>query len=148
MKQVLSAFAVGLLFGIGLITSQLVNPAKVLAFLDIFGAWDASLILVMGSGLIVTTIGYRLVFAMPKPVLDSKFFLPTRNDIDYRLITGSILFGVGWGTAGFCPGPAITSIGFGEPKAILFVAAMIVGMWIFNVTEKKNQPDQPSAATI
>ena len=127
LKLALSALA-GLLFGLGLIVSMMVNPAKVLAFLDIAGAWDPSLAFVMGGALTVTLVGYRLVLRRPKPWLADSFALPTRRQIDRRLVAGAALFGIGWGMAGFCPGPAIVATVLLPETAIAFVAAMIVGM--------------------
>jgi uncharacterized protein len=119
---------IGLLFGLGLIISGMVNPAKVLNFLDIAGTWDPSLAFVMGGAVIVTFIGYKLVLKRKQPVFDSVFHLPTKNDIDNRLVTGAAIFGIGWGLAGFCPGPAFTALGTGQSAAIIVVIAMIVGM--------------------
>ena len=117
----------GLLFGAGLAISAMVNPAKILNFLDLFGQFDATLIFVIGAGLIVTTIGYQLTFKRGKPFFDSQFHLPTDTVIDARLVGGAALFGVGWGISGFCPGPAIASLVFGYQHSFIFVAAMIAG---------------------
>ncbi len=119
---------IGLLFGLGLIVSGMINPAKVLNFLDVFGTWDPSLAFVMGGGVIVTFIGYRLVFQRSRPIFDSVFHVPTAKDIDSRIIVGPALFGIGWGLAGFCPGPAFTALGTGQTEAIMVVIAMVVGM--------------------
>jgi uncharacterized protein len=126
--SVLIQFGIGLLFGLGLIISGMVNPAKVLNFLDITGTWDPSLAFVMGGAVIVTFIGYKLVLKRKQPVFDSVFHLPTKNDIDNRLVTGAAIFGIGWGLAGFCPGPAFTAFGTGQTGAVIVVLAMIVGM--------------------
>lgn len=128
MPRVLSAYGIGLLFGLGLVISQMVDPAKVLAFLDVAGAWDPSLAFVMFGAVAVTAIGYRLVFARQAPVLADRFQVPNRSDIDKELIVGSALFGVGWGLAGFCPGPALTALGLGRWDVLLFVLAMLAGM--------------------
>ena len=117
----------GLLFGAGLTISGMVNPAKILNFLDLSGQFDATLIFVMGAGLIVTTIGYQLIFRRGKPFFDNQFHLPTATGIDAKLIGGAVLFGLGWGLSGFCPGPAIASLVFGYQQSFIFVAAMIVG---------------------
>lgn len=117
----------GLLFGAGLTISGMVNPAKILNFLDLSGQFDATLVFVMGSGLIVTTIGYQLIFRRGKPFFDNQFHLPTATGIDAKLIGGAVLFGLGWGLSGFCPGPAIASLVFGYQQSFIFVAAMIVG---------------------
>ncbi len=124
----------GLLFGLGLIVSGMSNPAKVLNFLDIAaiarGTWDASLAFVMGGALVVTFIGYRLVFRRPQPLLADTFHVPTKTRLDLAIIVGPAIFGIGWGIAGFCPGPAITDLAVGGQPALIFVAAMMVGMAI------------------
>ena len=117
----------GLLFGAGLTISGMVNPAKILNFLDVAGQFDATLIFVMGTGLIVTTIGYQLIFKRSKPLFDSQFHLPKSEIIDFKLVGGAALFGIGWGLSGFCPGPALASLVFGYQQSFIFVAAMIVG---------------------
>ena len=121
-------FASGLLFGLGLAISGMINPAKVLGFLDIAGNWDPSLIFVMGAGLAITFPAFHLVLKQDRPLLDHKFYLPTRKDIDSKLIAGAALFGIGWGLAGLCPGPAIAGLVSLEPSIALFVVAMIGGM--------------------
>lgn len=132
MLRVVSAAAIGLVFGTGIVISGMANPAKVLNFFDVFGTWDPSLLLVMGSALAVTFIGYRFVLRRPAPVFDRKFHLPTKRDLDVPLIAGSALFGIGWGIAGFCPGGAIPALGSGEPSPLIFVAAMIGGILLAN----------------
>jgi uncharacterized protein len=117
----------GFLFGAGLTISGMVNPAKILNFLDLAGQFDATLVFVMGAGLIITTIGYQFIFKRPKPLFDTQFHLPTDTGIDARLLGGAALFGLGWGLSGFCPGPAIASLVFGYQQSFIFVAAMIVG---------------------
>ena len=123
-----TVFIAGLLFGAGVTVSGMVNPMKVLNFMDIAGQWDPTLLFVMGAGLAVTFIGYRLVLARPKPVFAAAFNLPTSRLIDTRLVGGAALFGIGWGLTGFCPGPAIASLAFGHWQSFLFVAAMAAGM--------------------
>lgn len=123
-----AALASGLVFGIGIVISGMANPAKVLNFFDVAGAWDPSLMFVMGGALIVTFVGYRLVFRRSAPIFDLKFHVPTKKDLDLRLIGGSAIFGVGWGVAGFCPGGALPAIGTGMTDVLLFVGAMLVGM--------------------
>lgn len=123
-----SVFFSGLLFGLGLTVSAMVNPAKVVGFLDLFGNWDPSLALVMGGGLAVTLPAFHLILKRDKPLLESRFFLPTSQDVDRRLIGGAVLFGVGWGLAGLCPGPALTSLITLNSSVWLFVLAMIGGM--------------------
>ncbi|MGH6761985.1 MAG: DUF6691 family protein [Phyllobacterium sp.] len=119
----------GLLFGIGLIVSGMANPAKVLNFLDLTGTWDPSLAFVMGGAVLVTFFGFRIVHQRSSPVFGTAFQLPTRSDIDTRLIIGPALFGIGWGLGGFCPGPALTGLGLATSGALAFVPAMFAGMW-------------------
>ncbi|MCJ8144239.1 YeeE/YedE family protein [Ancylobacter sp. A5.8] len=119
----------GLLFGIGLVVSGMSDPAKVLNFLDLFGTFDPSLAFVMGGAVLVAFIGFRLVLRREAPVLAPRFHLPTRRDIDARLIVGPALFGIGWGLGGFCPGPAFTALGLGAAGTLVFVPAMLAGMW-------------------
>ena len=133
MARLLTSFALGLLFGLGLVISEMVNPAKVLSFLDVFGAWDPSLILVMGSALATAAIGYRLVFARPKPLLAPQFQLPQKSELDPDLILGAVLFGVGWGLSGLCPGPALTSLSYGVPDLFVFAAALLGGIGLFRI---------------
>ena len=129
---VLLQFAIGLVFGLGLVLSGMSNPAKVLNFLDLGGiargTWDPSLAFVMAGAVMVAFIGFRLVLRRGAPILDDRFHLSDRRGIDTRLLLGPAIFGVGWGLVGFCPGPAITSLGFGSPSGVLFVAAMLAGM--------------------
>jgi uncharacterized membrane protein YedE/YeeE len=127
MRLILS-YITGLIFGIGISISGMANPAKVLNFFDIAGSWDPSLAFVMGGALIVTFIGYRVVLQRPAPMMDSGFHLPTRKDLDLRLIGGSALFGVGWGIAGFCPGGALPALGTGRSEVLIFVGALVVGI--------------------
>lgn len=122
-------FALGLLFGLGLIVSGMTDPAKVLNFLDVFGTWDLSLAFVMAGAVLVTFIGYRLVLTRDQPIVGGRFHLPTRNDIDARVIVGPAIFGIGWGLGGFCPGPALTALSVGATGTLTFVPAMILGMW-------------------
>jgi uncharacterized protein len=133
-------FATGLIFGLGLVLSGMSNPAKVLNFLDLAGIgsgmWDPSLAFVMAGAIAVTFAGFRWVQRRPQPLFDEKFHLPTKQEVDLRIVSGPAIFGVGWGLAGFCPGPALTALGFGSPAAVIFVAAMMVGMlfacWLAN----------------
>lgn len=120
---------IGLLFGVGLVVSGLANPAKILNFLDLAGTWDPSLAFVMGGAVLVTFVGYRLVLKRDHPLLAPQFHLPTRKDIDIKLFTGPALFGIGWGLGGYCPGPALTSLGLGASGTLVFVPAMFAGMW-------------------
>jgi uncharacterized membrane protein YedE/YeeE len=133
MLSIFSAFASGLLFGLGLIVSQMVNPAKVIGFLDIFGHWDPSLALVMGGAVVVSALGTIVAKRRGVPVLAPRLEIPTRRDLDPRLIAGAALFGIGWGLVGLCPGPALVVLTFGPREVFVFVAAMIVGMAAFRL---------------
>lgn len=133
MPLIITAFTSGLLFGLGLIVSEMVNPAKVLAFLDIFGNWDPSLAFVMGGAVAVSTLGYRLAKHRGVPVFAPRLEIPTRRDLDPRLIGGAALFGVGWGLVGLCPGPALAALTFGRWQVFVFVAAMVAGMTLFRL---------------
>ena len=126
----------GLVFGLGLIVSGMANPAKVLGFLDLAGAWDPSLALVMGGAVGVGLLAFAVARRRRLSLLGAEMRLPTARQIDRRLIGGGLLFGIGWGVAGFCPGPALTALGMGEVKALVFVAAMLVGMGIFELLER------------
>jgi uncharacterized membrane protein YedE/YeeE len=130
MPRILASLSAGLLFGLGLAVSQMVNPAKVLGFLDVAGAWDPSLALVMAAAVTVTWIGYRLVLGRPKPVLTESFQLPTKSAIDARLIIGAAIFGIGWGLAGLCPGPAIASAAYLQAETLYFVPALLAGLFL------------------
>ena len=127
--RLLSAMIAGLLFGLGIAISGMINPAKVLNFFDPLGTWDPSLIFVMGGGLIIAFIGYRIIFAAKKsPLFDSSFHLPTLKSLDGNLIGGSAVFGIGWGLSGFCPGGSIPALGIGGVQTLIFVAAMLTGL--------------------
>ena len=121
-------FIAGLIFGIGLIVSGMANPAKVLNFLDIFGAWDPSLAFVMGGATLTAFAGYRLVWRQRSPAVGARFDLPDNTAIDAPLITGATIFGIGWGLGGFCPGPAWTALALGSPGTLLFLPAMVIGI--------------------
>ena len=136
-KAAVSMFLAGLLFGAGLVISGMVNPGKVIGFLDLAGNWDPSLILVMGGGLLVTVPAFHLVLKNPQPLFAANFFLPTLKHIDGKLIAGSVLFGLGWGIAGFCPGPAIAALVTLNPTVLMFVAAMVGGMVIHHFLLEK-----------
>ncbi len=137
MQRTIAAFATGALFGLGLTVSQMINPAKVLGFLDLFGAWDPSLALVMVGALIVTGIGYHLVLRQPAPLLASSFRRPTSRDIDRRLLAGAAVFGLGWGMAGFCPGPAISALASGRWQAFAFIVAMVCGFAVSRLADRR-----------
>jgi len=132
----LSALLIGLVFGAGIAVSGMANPAKVLNFFDIAGAWDPSLAFVMGGALAVALPGYRLVLRRPAPVLALRFHLPERRAIDPALVGGSALFGLGWGLSGFCPGGAIPAIGLIHPEPVLFSATMAAGIAIVKTGQR------------
>jgi len=127
--RALSGLLAGLVFGLGLVVSGMADPAKVLSFLDLFGAWDPSLALVMGGAVVVAFVGYRRVLRRKAPMLLERFDLPKTSLIDSRLILGAALFGVGWGIGGLCPGPAIVALPLLAPGTLVFVPAMLVGIF-------------------
>ena len=128
MRATLTALLVGTLFGGGLALSDMVNPARVLAFLDVFGAWDPTLAFVMGAAVFASAIAYLVKKRMDRPLLAERFAIPGNRAIDARLLAGASIFGIGWGLVGLCPGPAIAGLVFGLWQPWLFVAAMLAGM--------------------
>ena len=139
MATVFTSLLAGLVFGLGLIVSGMANPAKVLGFLDLGGAWDPSLAFVMGGAVTVGVIAFAVARNRTLSLLGADMKLPTSRDIDRRLVMGSLLFGVGWGVAGFCPGPGLVALGMGEVKALVFVIAMVAGMGVFELLERRKQ---------
>ena len=133
MPQVFAALLAGTLFGIGLTVSQMINPEKVLSFLDFFGAWDPSLALVMLGAVGVSAVVFHLALKQPRPALAAAFQVPSRSDVDSRLIAGGVIFGLGWGLVGWCPGPAIASLALVQFESFVFVAAMIAGMLLYRL---------------
>lgn len=131
-----TAFASGLVFGLGLILSGMTDPGKVIGFLDAFGYWDPSLAFVMGGAILVGFFAFMLAHRRTQAFLGSAMHLPQARDIDNRLVGGSLVFGIGWGLAGFCPGPALVSFASGVDKAAIFVAAMLGGMVIYHAAER------------
>jgi len=130
MLPVISSFVLGILFGLGLSISEMTNPARVIGFLDIAGRWDPTLIYVMGGALAVTLPLFPWIQKRQKSLLGDPLQLPVQSRIDTRLIIGAAIFGVGWGLAGLCPGPALANLASASPSIILFVAAMIAGQWL------------------
>lgn len=145
---VLSAWLSGLVFGLGLIVSGMANPAKVLGFLDLAGKWNPSLALVMAGAIAVGFFAFLIAKNRTRSFIGVKMKLPTASAIDSRLLAGSALFGAGWGVAGFCPGPGLMALGMGEFKALVFVAAMLIGMLIFSWLEKRKSPAVVTAANL
>jgi uncharacterized membrane protein YedE/YeeE len=148
--RTLAALFAGALFGLGLAVSGMMNPAKVIGFLDITGAWDPTLAFVMGGALLVTIPAFRLILGRQRPLLADGFALPTKSAVDGRLLGGAALFGVGWGLSGFCPGPAVAALVTGLAPVFAFVGAMMAGMvlyaWVFERPDRgavKTQPADP-----
>lgn len=139
MKNGLAALVVGFIFSIGLGISGMTKPKKVVGFLDVFGEWDPSLIFVMIGAISVHFITYKLIRRKASPLLSAQWHVPTKKDITPALVTGSLLFGIGWGLAGFCPGPAVTSLASFQMQPVLFVVSMLLGMFVFRVVDKKLQ---------
>ncbi len=142
MKHNLIALFSGLLFGFGLSLSQMIDRDRVLGFLDVSGNWEPTLLFVLGGAVGVTVIAFRFVLRLPHPIFGSKFYLPTRKDIDLPLILGAAIFGIGWGIAGYCPGPGITALILGIWNPVLFVIAFIIGslvyQWYAGLSLRKN----------
>ena len=147
MPQILFALAAGLLFGLGLALSQMIDPVKVLGFLDFFGDWDPSLALVMAGAVSVAAAGYRLARERRGPLAAPAFNSPPQRRIDGRLVGGALLFGIGWGLVGYCPGPALAAIALGNWRTVLFVAAMLLGMAAFDRFQAAAAPQRPAPAT-
>jgi len=139
MTALISAFFAGLLFGLGLIVSAMANPAKVLAFLDVAGAWDPSLALVMGGAIAVGLIGFAVAKRRRVSLLGLDMKLPGIKQVDAKLVVGSLIFGIGWGLGGICPGPGLVALALGESKAFTFVIAMIFGMGIYEWFDSRRQ---------
>lgn len=136
--------ASGVLFGMGLVLGGMTDPAKVIGFLDLAGRWDPSLAFVMGGALCVTLPTFQLLKSKARPLFETRFFLPTRQDVDGALLGGATLFGIGWGIAGLCPGPAVANLAFGSPQVIAFVVSMVAGMWL---CDRVGRPRAPMVAT-
>jgi uncharacterized protein len=137
MRIPITTFATGLIFGAGLAISDMINPARVLAFLDIAGEWDPSLAFVMGGALIPAAIGFAISRKMRKPLFDTRFYIPENRIMDTRLIMGGALFGIGWGLVGLCPGPALAGLVLGKWEIWLFVLSMLAGMQLHRVATSR-----------
>lgn len=136
---IFASLLAGLVFGLGLIVSGMADPAKVLGFLDLGGAWDPSLAFVMAGAIAVGAVAFAVARQRTVSLLGAAMQLPTSRDLDGRLVIGSVVFGIGWGVAGFCPGPGLVALGMGEAKALVFVLAMLVGMGAFELLERRRQ---------
>ena len=136
---VFASLLAGLVFGLGLIVSGMADPAKVLGFLDLGGAWDPSLAFVMAGAIAVGALAFAVARKRTFSFLGAAMKLPTSRDIDARLVIGSVVFGIGWGIAGFCPGPGLVALGMGEVKALVFVVSMLLGMGVFELLERRKQ---------
>jgi len=134
--HIFAAFIAGLIFGVGLIISGMTNPSKIIGFLDITGVWDPSLLLVMVGAISLSYFAFRKAGVLAKPLLGDEMQLPKSREVNRRLVTGSLIFGAGWGLAGYCPGPALASIATGAQEPIIFVTAMIAGMAIYELAER------------
>ena len=139
---IFTSLLAGLVFGLGLIVSGMANPAKVLGFLDLTGNWDPSLALVMAGAIGISFFAFLFAKNRTRSLIGADMKLPTGRTIDRRLVIGSTLFGIGWGVAGFCPGPGLVALGMGEVKALIFVAAMLAGMVLFELLENRRPTDQ------
>ena len=140
MKYSVTSLLAGLIFGLGLMVSGMANPEKVLGFLDIAGLWDPSLAFVMGGTIIVGLVAFAVARRRTLSFLGFTMKMPANNRIEPRLVIGSMMFGIGWGIAGFCPGPALVALGAGEIKAVVFVASMVAGMMAFELIERIKRP--------
>jgi uncharacterized membrane protein YedE/YeeE len=138
VKRTVVALRCGLLFGAGLIVSQLSNPAKVIGFLNVAGRWDPTLAFVMGGAVAVFGVLYRVALLRPTPVFGPRFVIPEAREIDAKLVAGAAIFGTGWGLGGFCPGPAIVSAGFGDSRVWAFVGAMVLGMIVVRLGRRRS----------
>lgn len=145
MPRLLVALIAGLLFGLGLTVSGMINPAKVLNFLDLAGHWDPSLAFVMAGAIPVAAVGFALARQRPAPLCAPAFYGPTKTRVDVRLVSGAVLFGIGWGLVGYCPGPALAAVGFGNWRTLLFIAAMLVGMGAFQILDRAGTAQPRSA---
>ncbi|MGF1540218.1 MAG: DUF6691 family protein [Pleurocapsa sp.] len=149
MKQNLIALLSGLLFGFGLSLSQMIDRDRVLGFLDVAGNWDPTLLFVLGGAVGVTVIAFRFVLRLPKPIFGNKFYLPTKKDLDRSLILGAAIFGIGWGIAGYCPGPGIAALVLGIGNPVLFIIAFIGGSLTYQwYTHRATQSDRPKPTQI
>ncbi|HET8996337.1 MAG TPA: DUF6691 family protein [Acetobacteraceae bacterium] len=146
MTRILVGLLAGLLFGLGLTVSHMIDPAKVIGFLNIAGDWDPSLALVLFAAVTVAFAGFALARRWAAPLCDTRFSPPGKARLDMRLIAGAVLFGIGWGMVGYCPGPALASLSVGGLATLTFVAAMLTGMLLFNLLDRRLPASQQPAA--
>lgn len=146
LREPLVAFVVGLVFGVGLVVARMTDPAKVLAFLDVTGAWDPSLALVMGGAIAVGLVGFAVAARRERTLLGGAMHLPPKAAIDARLLLGSAVFGVGWGLGGLCPGPAIVSLTTGDERVLVFVLAMVSGVSLYELAQRGRARDAVGAS--
>lgn len=146
MKNLVAALGSGTVFGLGLVVSQMADPQVVLSFLTLDTGWNPALMLVMGGAVAVTFVGYRLIFSRARPLYAAQFHLPAPGDVDKRLVGGAALFGIGWGVTGYCPGPALVGAFALDSRALVFVAAFLVGIALFEVLERARGRDVVTAA--
>jgi uncharacterized protein len=137
--RIVVSFLLGALFSIGLTVAGMVNPNKVIGFLDLFGSWDPALIFVMGGGVTLNLILFKFILKRKNPLLSESFTLPTATAIDKRLVLGSIIFGIGWGIGGICPGPGLANLFTLDSKVLIFVIAMLIGMYLFKIFDEKTK---------
>ncbi|WP_342150334.1 YeeE/YedE family protein [Methylorubrum sp. SB2] len=137
IARLTAALAMGVVFGLGLSLSGMLDPARVQGFLDVTGAWDPTLMFVLGGAVSVALAGFALARRLPRPALDARFDLPTNRRIDAPLLGGAALFGIGWGLSGLCPGPAVAALATGAPPIFVFVPAMLVGMAAFRLVQAR-----------
>ena len=143
--QIITALATGLIFGLGLILSGMTDPSKVIGFLDLAGLWDPSLAFVMGGAILVGVVAFQFARGREKSLLGDAMRLPTARQVDRRLVLGSLAFGTGWGLAGYCPGPALVAVAQGGTKPLIFVAAMLAGMALYEIQDRWATPPQKPA---
>lgn len=148
MKSSLTSFAAGVLFAVGLGISGMTQPGKVTGFLDVLGVWDASLLWVMAGAVAVHFVLFRVIRRRARPLFSARFHLPTRHDIEPRLVVGAAIFGVGWGLGGFCPGPGLVAAGSGESSAVFFVLSMAAGMKLTQLVTRRSAQHQEERASL
>ena len=147
MKETLSAFAAGLLFAVGLAVGGMTQPSKVVGFLDFFGSWDPSLVLVMGGAVVTHFVLFRFILRRSSPLFAARFQVPTRRDLTVPLVGGSALFGIGWGLGGFCPGPGFVAAPSGSAEPLVFIGGLLMGYVLYRMLERLRRSPAPAGAT-